>query len=460
MKTGMRTFYTIVITQALSMIGSRVTGLALGIYLYNQTGDATPLSIVAFFTLLPMALMTSISGIFADRFDRRRLMALADFGQAIGTVLLILSFASGAFQIWHLYVIVMIQSIFSVFQGPAFMASMTMLVPEDQRPRANTIYQMAGPLSGIFAPAIAGVVYAIAGVVGALVLDLVTFIVAVAVILNVHIPHPPKTAETEALGGNWRRELLAGWRYLLSKEGAIFLVALIMLINFLFSGISVLLTPYLLERTGSEATFGVVLSIFNLGGLAGGILFSIWGGTKKRIYTAMPAVFFMSIMLMMVGTTQNVALMTFFLFFMMFPQLGANASLMALMQSKIAPDIQGRVFALIEQFAMLLQPIAVLLAGPLADNVFEPMASSPDWALAGIFGSGAGSGIALIFFIAGVVALLVAVAFFAIPSVREMDTRLPDYAPLPEDADEVASDNVPRDVPLTDAPLASGTTSA
>jgi DHA3 family macrolide efflux protein-like MFS transporter len=160
MKTGMRTFYTIVITQALSMIGSRVTGLALGIYLYNQTGDATPLSIVAFFTLLPMALMTSISCIFADRFDRRRLMALADFGQAIGTVLLILSFASGAFQIWHLYVIVMIQSIFSVFQGPAFMASMTMLVPEDQRPRANTIYQMAGPLSGIFAPAIAGVVYA------------------------------------------------------------------------------------------------------------------------------------------------------------------------------------------------------------------------------------------------------------------------------------------------------------
>jgi DHA3 family macrolide efflux protein-like MFS transporter len=174
----------------------------------------------------------------------------------------------------------------------------------------------------------------------------------------------------------------------------------------------------------------------------------------------MPAVFFMSIMLMMVGTTQNVALMTFFLFFMMFPQLGANASLMALMQSKIAPDIQGRVFALIEQFAMLLQPIAVLLAGPLADNVFEPMAASPDWALAGIFGSGAGSGIALIFFIAGVVALLVAVAFFAIPSVREMDTRLPDYAPLPEDADEVASENVPRDVPLTDAPLASGTTSA
>ncbi len=158
MKTqyNMRTFYTLIITQVFSLIGSRISGLAISIWIYNQTGDVTPLALVSFFFIVPQVLAAGVSGALADRWDRRYVMMLSDTGQAVGTVLLLISFSSGGFQLWHLYVITFIQSVFGVFQGPAFQASITMLVPDDKRDSANAIQQITGPVAGIIAPAIAG----------------------------------------------------------------------------------------------------------------------------------------------------------------------------------------------------------------------------------------------------------------------------------------------------------------
>ncbi|HRF94283.1 MAG TPA: MFS transporter, partial [Aggregatilineales bacterium] len=136
-KRHIRTFYVLIFTQVFSMIGSRISSIAIGIYLFQQTGNATPLAMVAFFSTVPMVLASSVSGVLADRWDRRIVMVLSDTGQALCTLLLFVSFASGSFELWHLYVIVVIQSVFGVFQGPAFQASVTMLIPDDQRNRAN-----------------------------------------------------------------------------------------------------------------------------------------------------------------------------------------------------------------------------------------------------------------------------------------------------------------------------------
>lgn len=142
---NMRTFYTLILSQAFSMIGSRISGLAISMWVFGQTGDATPLTLVAFFQILPTVLASTLSGLLADRWNRRYVMALADAGQAVGTVLLLISFLSGNFQLWHLYAVSLFQSLFGVFQGPAFQASVTLLVPDDQRDRANAIQQISGP---------------------------------------------------------------------------------------------------------------------------------------------------------------------------------------------------------------------------------------------------------------------------------------------------------------------------
>ncbi|QPC82412.1 MFS transporter [Phototrophicus methaneseepsis] len=428
--SGLRTFYTIVLTQTLSLIGSRISGLAIGIWLYNETGNATPLALVAFFSMLPMVLASSFAGVLADRWDRRYVMAISDGGQAIGTVLLMMSFLSGDFQIWHLYFVTALQSLFGAFQGPAFTASVTMLVPDDQRDRANSLMQISQPTAGVIAPAIAGFMFAWFGVVGTLVFDLLTFFVAFAVILMVHIPRPRKSQEASQYERSMLADMTTGFRYLWQRQPLLWAVLFVSLLNFLVSGAGVLFTPYILARTGSEQQLGILLSLMDLGMLAGGIVMSAWGGTRPRIHTAMISAIFLCIFLMLAGLAQSFPALIIISTIILFPNMFTNAAFMSIMQTKIAPDMQGRVFASLQQVSTLLIPIAYLIVGPLADHVFEPAVQTEAWAaLAPFFGSEAGAGMGLQIFIYGGLALIASIIMYATPSVRNMEATLPDYMP-------------------------------
>jgi len=195
----LRTFYILIATQTFSLIGSQMTGLAVAIKVFKDTNQATPLAVTAFFSALPALVSASVAGVLADRWDRRRVMALSDAGQAIGTLILLISFMTGTFELWILYVVSFIQAIFGTFQQPAFGAATTMMVPDDHRDRANAVRELTGPMSGIFAPVLARLLIAVIGASGVMVIDLFTFAVAVTVVMLVDIPHPVKTAEGRAL---------------------------------------------------------------------------------------------------------------------------------------------------------------------------------------------------------------------------------------------------------------------
>ncbi|MCB9450066.1 MAG: MFS transporter [Anaerolineaceae bacterium] len=435
---NMRTFYTLILTQVFSLIGSRISGLAIGIYVFNQTGDATPLALVSFFAILPQVIASGVSGVLADRYDRRYVMALSDAGQAVGTVLLLFSFLSGNFQLWHLYGVAFIQAIFGVFQGPAFMSSVTMLVPDSQRDRANAIQQLSGPTAGIIAPAIAGLIYSAVGVTGAIGIDLLTFLVAVVVVLRVHIPHPEKTAEGAAFSGSVWKESLGGFRYLLARRPLFILMLHISLLNFLVGGSAALMTPYVLARTGSEATLGILLSLMNLGAITGGVLLGVLSGkVRTRIHLILPGVLVMGAFLVTLGMSQGAVLIGASLFLVLLPTSIINATFMSLLQAKVAPDIQGRVFAVIGQLAMLLMPLAYLLVGPLADNMFEPAVAQPGWGtIAPLVGNSAGAGMGLIMVIGGVLIVLTTLVVYAIPTVRHLERNIPDYVPMTTNSPE------------------------
>lgn len=449
MDRNARVFYTLVLTQTFSLIGSRISGLAIGMYIYNQTGNATPLTLVAFFATIPMVLASSLSGVLADRWDRRLVMVLADAGQAVGTLLLLLIFMSGTFELWHLYLITLIQSTFGVFQGPAFQASITMLIPDDQRDRANAIMQLVGPMSGIVAPAIAGFVYAALGVNGAIFLDLLTFLVAMGVIFSLHIPRPEQTEEGKAMAGSVWQESWSGLRYLLKHRVMMAIVVYVAFLNFLVSGAMTLSTPYILARTSSEATLGIIMSIMNSGAIIGGLILGVWGGTRPRMNTIMPGIIISSFMLIGLGSGQSPVALAAFGFLFMLPLPMVNGLFMSIMQIKIAPDIQGRVFAVIGQLTMILTPIAYLIVGPLADQVFEPAVNSASWgAVAPLVGDTVGSGMGMIILLGGALSVLISVAMFSIPAIRKMESSLPDYLlvtvpapvePLAEEAGKAVS---------------------
>ncbi|MBX3062040.1 MAG: MFS transporter [Anaerolineae bacterium] len=436
-RSGIRKFYALLLTQTFSLIGTRMTDLAVGIWLFGQTGNATPLTLVSFFAIIPRFISTPFAGLFADRFSRRAVMILSDTGQAVGTLVLLASFLSGRFEVWHLYAITLFKACFDMFQGVAFQATITSLVPDKHRNRANAVQFVSSPIAAIIAPAITGAAYPLLGVAGIIAIDLITFLGAALVLLTMHLPNPAPNAaqEQNAIGEGQRSsfwsEIMAGFRFVWQHKPLLMIFVFTGSTNFFLAGANALQTPYILERTNNNAALlGTLLGAYSAGTLTGALLMAAWGGTKRRIHTMMPGIAILGAALTLLGTQSNPLSMALLLFIMaIFPPVN-NVSIISTLQIKVPPALQGRVFAAISQISMTLIPLSYLVAGPLADRVFEPFARTPQWAaFAPIFGSGNGAGMGLLLTLAGIAIVIVSLAIYVTPLIQNMDSSLPNYEP-------------------------------
>ena len=437
-RKNLRTFYAIVTTQTLSMPGSRLSGLAVGFEVYRNTGEATPLLLVSLFTMLPNIFAASIGGMLADRWDRRKLMLVSDAGQALCSLLLLISFASGGFQLWHLYVMVVLSQVLSAMQGPAFAASITMLVPEEQRDRANAITQLSRPSAGIIAPVLSGIAYSTVGVVGTIAIDLGTFLIAAAVFSVLDIPMPAKSEAQSNSGEGLLRSLAGGFRFLWLFKSMLVLILQFALVNFCIGGSMGMAMAYTVSRTGSEAESGLILGISSAGALAGGLIMSVWGGTRPRIHMIMIGLICGGLALSVFGLAQTTVALSAAIFMVMLPLPFVNAPVLSILQAKTPPDMQGRVFAVIDQISLALMPPAYLLYGYLADHVLEPAVGTPAWdVFAPIVGNSRGAGMAMIYVVAGLVMAVSSAAVYTLPLLRRMESTLPDYAVIPAAAPDL-----------------------
>src|SRR5580698_255516 len=412
---GLRTYYVLLVAQAVSLLGSQISGLAVSIAVFRQTGHATPLALVTFFSAAPRMVLGGFAGAVADRFDRRRIMLLCNVGYVVTSGLLLASFASGAFRLWHLYVLVLCSSLFAAIEAPAFQASVAMLVPDRQRDRANALGMIGGPAAGVLGPTMAGLLYAIVGVVGSISLDIASFVVAIVAIVVVRIPMPVQTAEGLATRASVWRQAFDGFRHLGARPSLLGLCGCFTVTSFLVVGVMVLNVPYILDRTGNVAVLGVIMGALNFGALAGAVTMAAWGGTRPRIHTVMLAAATVGVFLALAGVSRGAFSIGASLFMLMFAIPFIEAASMSIIQAKTAPDLQGRVFASVGQITALLRPAAYLIAGPLADRVFEPARGRPVWrSVAWLVGAGPGAGIGLMFVMAGTLALLLGLAFYGI----------------------------------------------
>lgn len=427
--TRLVTYYVLLVTVTVSLIGSQISEYAVSIAVFRATGHATPLALVAFFSAAPSVLFGGYMGALADRYDRRAMMLIANAGFTLCSGLLLVSFASGSFQLWHLYALTLGASLFGALAQPAFQASIAMLVPEGHRDRANAIGQMSGSAAGVAAPAIAGIMYALVGVVGSIAIDLATFVGAIAVLAMVRIPRPAETAEGLSLRSSGWRQVFDGFRYLAARPALLGFCGYVSMMNFLASLSLVLLTPYVLARTGSAQVFGAILTVMNVGGLAGALVISAGGRIGSRINTVMLAIIAAGLFIGLAGVARHPLAIGASLFLLFFALAFANAPFWSMMQAKVAPDLQGRVFAAYLQVAMVLAPLASLASGPLADRVFEPARRQPLWRSIGwLVGVGPGAGMGLMFVIAGVLILAISLAVYAIPAVRRLEADLSDHS--------------------------------
>ena len=431
---GMKTFIIIWIGQLISMLGSGLTSFALAVWIFNQTGKATPFALTVLFGNLPRILLLPVAGSLADRWNRRLVMILSDVGNALVTVSVFLLITFGSLQFWHIYLIVTFGSIFSAFQEPAYTASITMLVPKKDLSRANGMMQLGQALEMIITPIIAGVLFVAIGLSGILVIDFVTFLFAVGALFIIRIPQP-ELKETEDKKPSVWKDAVFGWNYLKARPGLFGLLWYFAMVNFLLNWSGVLTGPMVLSRY-SASTLGTIQMFVGVGMLLGGILSSTWSGPKKKIDALIIYIGLAMVGIIISGIRPSPYFIGGGLFWLMVFVPLASSSSQAVFQSKVAPEIQGRVFSIRSMIGRSVMPISYVLAGPLADKVFGPLMDVDGaWAntfLGSLLGTGAGRGIGLMLVLSATVAIVISILAYANPRIRNIEDEIPDAIPASE----------------------------
>jgi predicted MFS family arabinose efflux permease len=434
----MRAFTIVWFGQLLSLTGTGMTQFAIALWAWELTGQATALALVGFFAFVPTILCSPIAGALVDRWDRKLVMMISDLAAGLSTIILLLLFMSDNLQIWHLYIAGAFTGTFQAFQFPAYSAAISTMIPKEQYGRADAMMGLAEAASGIFAPILAGAAYAVIKLGGIMAIDIVTFLIAITTLLLVHIPQPTVSETGKAAQGNLWQESIYGFRYIFARPSLLGLQLVFFCGNFLTSVAFVLLTPMLLARTGNnELAVGGIQSAFGIGGVVGGLTLSAWGGPKRKVHGVLLGWTFLGIGTALFGLGQILPIWFVLAFITTLFNPLINASNQAIWQAKIAPDIQGRVFSTRSMIAQVTGPLGMLIAGPLADNVFGP-AMMPDgsWAdsLGWLVGVGPGAGMALIFVICGVLTVAVGLYPYTVRAIRDAESILPDHDAVSEAA--------------------------
>jgi MFS family permease len=425
---GLRTFLTVWIGQLVSVTGSTLTGFGLSIWVYLETDSVTLLGLLTVMATVPGMLITPVSGPLVDRMDRRTVMLAADASAGVATFAAVALYFTGNLDVWHVYPIVAIGSMANAFQEPAYLASVPLMVPKEHIGRANGMIQLGPALGTITAPALAGVLVLTAGIGAVLLIDMISFLVAVATLSFVRIPRPVQTIEDGTDAEPLLRGFARAWTYLRQRPGLFDFLVMAALLNFILGFTNVWYLPLLLSFS-NEAVAGTILSVAGVGMLVGSVVMSAWGGPKRRVPGML---LFMAIGGVAVGVTgvkESVPLIAASAFLLMAAVAIVNGTSQSLWQVKVAPEMQGRVFSVRRLMAQFAAPLSYLLAGPLADRVFEP-ALADGGSLAGsvgaVIGTGPGRGIGFAFMLMGVGVLVVAVVAYLRPHIRNLEDDLPD----------------------------------
>jgi len=428
---GMPGFIIVWLGQIVSVLASGMSQFALTIWMYQQTGSATALGLMQVFYITPFLIISPIAGVMVDRYNRKLMMMVSDLTAGMGTVMVLVLQSQGKLEFWMLYIVSALIGLGGAFQWPAYSAAITTMVPKEQYGRVNGLMGLmeAGP--GVLAPLLAGMFLPIIGLTGILTFDVITFVLAIGALLIVYVPQPPKTVEGQKESGNFLKEAIYGFTYIFERPSLLGL-QLVFLFGNLFTAIGyTLLAPMVLSRTSNSASaLGMVMTAGAVGAVIGGIGMSVWGGFKRRVHGVLGGwiVAGLGFAFFGLGQTLQVWVVVSTISSLVGPLI--NASNQSIWMSKVAPDVQGRVFSARRLIAWSTQPIAPIIAGTLADFVLEP-AMKGTGTLATVFGplvgNTSGSGMSLLIFFCGLGAAVVGAVGYYFRVIRNAEDILPDY---------------------------------
>jgi MFS transporter, DHA3 family, macrolide efflux protein len=367
----MRPFFLIWTGQAFSILGSSIVQFALVWWMTRETGSATVLATATIVAFIPEILLMPFAGALVDRWNRRKVLITADSGVALATLVLVYLFSQGLEQLWHIYLILFIRSVGTIFHWTAMQASTSLMVPKAHLSRINGMNESLRGALKIVSPPLAALLIGLLPMFNILAIDVVTAAIAVTTLILVKIPQPERSAVEETFSV---RSVLAdiahGFRYVRAWPGLAMIIMVAAALNF-FQAPSTTLLPLLVTQhfNGGVWHLSLAQSASWVGILAGGLLLGVWGGTQRRIYTTLAGIIGIAVgVLLQAAAPSN----WFFLAVVGFALAGfmiaiANGPLFAILQARVAPEMQGRVFALISTVSSIMVPLSMVIAGPLAE---------------------------------------------------------------------------------------------
>ena len=365
-------FFTIWTGQAFSLFGSQLVQFALVWWLTQQTGSATVLATATLVVILPQVLLGPVVGALVDRWNRRVTMMLADGLTAAAIVILVVLFATGQVRVWHIYGMMFLRSIFSGFHWPAMQASTSLMVPEQHLARVQGLNQSLFGLMNIGSAPVAALLMAWLPVEGILLIDVSTAMLAILPLFFIAVPQPQRILDAQVSGAatTFWHDIQEGFRYVWAWPGLMLVGLIVAIINMLLTPASAL-QPILVYKhfQGQALQLAWMESAMGIGMVVGGIGLGMWGGFKRRIHTSLLGLVLLGISLGLIGFVPPdglwLAVVMMFLSGVATPII--NGPLLATGQALVAPEMQGRVFTLMQSFASGMAPLGLLIAGPASD---------------------------------------------------------------------------------------------
>ena len=447
----MRTFLLLWITQSFSSFGSAMTSYSLVIWSYTQKGSALMTALLMVSTYTPYVILSIFAGALSDRWNKKATMLVCDSVAAVSTVVMFILLKNGLLEIWHLYLINAVGGLMNTVQSPASEVAVSRILPKQHYQRVGGLRYFSNALNSIFVPVIATAVIGLFGLTAVVAIDLATFSAAFLVLaLAIKIPEPDRNSEIETENaesvpknqGNPAEKLKTdsenqaeksgfmdsvkdGIMFLKNERGLLALIMFLSSINLIASIYSAALPAMVLSRSyGGEKALGMVNSVIGISMLIGSVLASAVPAPKNRVRTIFLCLFISmgteNIMLAL-GHSPLVWCVGGFLGYIVVPMMSTNLD--AIMRLRVPDEIQGRVYSVRNTFQFFTIPAGYLLGGFLVDKVFEPFMKNfaAGTFLERIFGSGKGSGAALLFFVIAFAGVAVCIIFRTSRSIRALE---------------------------------------
>ena len=368
MKDLKKTFLTIFIGQTMSLLTSAIVQYAIIWHITFKTGSAVDLAMATIAGILPQILLGPIAGVIVDRFDRKKIMMYSDGMIAVATLVLGILFLYGEPSMMGMYIVLAVRSLGSTFHSPSFTASIPMLAPKEKLVKISGINQTINSITLIIAPILAGILFGAIPLPYIIFLDIIGAIFGIGSIAMVHIPNPEKKEEKS----NILLEMKQGFGEIKQSRFLLILTIYVIAICIIFMPIASMYPLITKNYFRLEAIHvSIVEVLFSMGMLIGGIAMAKEVGFRKKQYTILVAMLIFAVALIASGLIPNSMFWMFVFLTFVMGSMGPffEGLYTVILQTKIEPQKQGRVFSIVMSFMQLATPIGLFLVAPIAEQI-------------------------------------------------------------------------------------------